>query len=67
MHIAAAVGTRVVALFGKTPVDVWHPFGKGHVVLKKGNHHNLISVTDVFEAVRRLCLPEVTVQTKTTP
>ena len=34
MHIAAAMGTRVVALFGPTSdVASWRPWGEGHTVL----------------------------------
>jgi predicted lipopolysaccharide heptosyltransferase III len=36
MHIAAAVGTPVVALFGPTDPAEWGPQGEGHVVLYKG-------------------------------
>jgi predicted lipopolysaccharide heptosyltransferase III len=32
-HIAAAVGTRVVALFGFSDPAVWRPWGEGHVVV----------------------------------
>jgi heptosyltransferase-3 len=35
VHIAAAVKTPVIALFGPTWENVWGPHGKGHVVLKK--------------------------------
>ena len=35
MHIAAAAGTPVVALFGPTQENLWGPFGKGHVVISK--------------------------------
>ena len=35
MHIAAAVGTPVVALFGPSGEFNWGPWGKGHVVIKK--------------------------------
>lgn len=35
MHIAAAVGTPVVALFGPTGEVQWHPWGEGHIVLTK--------------------------------
>ncbi|MCI0530096.1 MAG: glycosyltransferase family 9 protein, partial [Nitrospira sp.] len=35
MHIAAAVGTPVVALFGPTDPQVWGPWGKGHQVIWK--------------------------------
>jgi ADP-heptose:LPS heptosyltransferase len=34
MHIAAAVGTRVVALFGSQSKTVWAPTGEGHRVLQ---------------------------------
>lgn len=34
MHIAAAVGTRTVALFGSQWTSVWHPLGKGHTILQ---------------------------------
>jgi heptosyltransferase-1 len=34
MHIAAAVGTPVVALFGPTSVTRTGPFGSGHQVLQ---------------------------------
>lgn len=36
MHIAAAVGTPVVALFGPTDPAEWGPWGEGHIVLHKG-------------------------------
>jgi len=34
MHVAAAVGTRVVALFGPTAPNRTGPYGSGHVVLR---------------------------------
>jgi heptosyltransferase-3 len=35
MHVAAAVGTRCVAVFGaQYPARSWHPYGEGHVVLR---------------------------------
>lgn len=34
MHLAAAVGTRVVALFGSQPMHVWRPVGEKHVTLQ---------------------------------
>ncbi|MDI6776690.1 MAG: glycosyltransferase family 9 protein [Syntrophales bacterium] len=36
MHIAAAVGTPVVALFGPTDPSRTGPFGQGHTVIQKG-------------------------------
>lgn len=35
MHIAAAVGTPVVALFGSTMENVWGPYSKRHFVVAK--------------------------------
>jgi heptosyltransferase-2 len=35
MHVASAVGTPVVALFGSTPPLTTGPWGEGHAVLKK--------------------------------
>lgn len=35
MHLAAAVGTPVVAIFGSTDPDRTGPLGKGHIVLQK--------------------------------
>ena len=35
MHIAAAVGTRVVAVFGPSQDEIWHPWGPGHCVVRR--------------------------------
>ncbi|MFT3780471.1 MAG: glycosyltransferase family 9 protein [Nibricoccus sp.] len=34
MHLAAAVGTRVVALFSSQNVATWRPLGEGHITLQ---------------------------------
>jgi ADP-heptose:LPS heptosyltransferase len=34
MHLAAAVGTRVVALYGSQNITNWHPLGDGHATLQ---------------------------------
>lgn len=34
MHLAAAVGTPTVALFGTSNPEIWGPLGKNHVVLQ---------------------------------
>ena len=34
MHIAAAVGTPVVALFGSQNATIWRPLGEQHTVLQ---------------------------------
>ncbi len=70
MHLAAAVGTRVVALFGSMDPDRAGPYGKGHSVLIKdlpcvpceektcplGTTQCMkdISVDEVFEEVRKI-------------
>ena len=35
MHIAAAVGTRVVAVFGPSHHETWSPWGPGHQVVRR--------------------------------
>ncbi len=35
MHVGAAVGTPIVALFGSTPPLITGPWGEGHVIVRK--------------------------------
>jgi 3-deoxy-D-manno-octulosonic-acid transferase/heptosyltransferase-1 len=65
MHLAAAVGTPVVALFGPTSPERTGPYGEGHVVIRQGlpcspcfrktcetmECMKTISVDEVFHAV----------------
>jgi ADP-heptose:LPS heptosyltransferase len=51
MHVTAAVGTPLVALFGKTDPVEWAPWGKGHLVLRKGTQENAITAEEVLSAV----------------
>ncbi len=68
MHVAAAVGTRVVAIFGPTDHRATSPLGKGHIVIRKAvscspclkracpeDHRcmELISVAHVLESVQK--------------
>jgi heptosyltransferase-2 len=68
MHVAAAVGTPVVALFGSTDPSITGPWGDGHVVVRKDlpcspclkricpNDHQcmeLITVDEVEEIVNK--------------
>ena len=34
MHLASAVGTPIVALFGSSNPNIWSPLGKNHVILR---------------------------------
>ena len=66
MHVAAALGTRVVALFGPTFPERTGPWGEGHVVLqalrpprhhayrtdRTGAYMEAIDVNSVFDAVQ---------------
>lgn len=57
VHLAAAVGTPVIALFrndlpGKT-ARRWGPWGKGHIVIEKSNLNN-IGVNEVFNKVKEV-------------
>lgn len=46
-HLAAAVGTPCVVLFGPTEPAVWAPFGESITVLKHGDDLGHISIADV--------------------
>lgn len=48
MHLAAAAGTPVVALFGPTSPELTGPYGKGHVVMH--------GKCDTGPCFRRMCL-----------
>jgi 3-deoxy-D-manno-octulosonic-acid transferase/heptosyltransferase-1 len=72
MHIAAAVNTPVVALFGPTDPARTGPYGTGHTVVRRGlscspcflkecpsrRCMNEILVDDVFDAVRKKMVEE---------
>lgn len=70
MHLATAVGAKVVAIFGPTDERRFGPYGKGHMVVKNelecspcgGDPHcaeyecmDSIDVEQVLEAVEELC------------
>lgn len=66
MHLAAAVGTPVVALFGPTSPERTGPYGEGHTVIRRSMDCSpcfrkaceslgcmkMIGIDEVFEAVR---------------
>ncbi|OQX54352.1 MAG: hypothetical protein B5M48_01175 [Candidatus Omnitrophica bacterium 4484_213] len=59
VHLAAAVGTPVLALFRSGIPGVgakrWGPWGKGHIVIEKENLEQ-ISVEEVLKAVREIAI-----------
>ena len=57
-HLAAAVGTSTVVLFGATDPDVWAPLGDHVRVMRSADHlMESIRVTDVVAEVCRRLLP----------
>ena len=68
MHLAAAVGTPVIALFGPTDPARTGPYGPGHRVIRRGLHcmpcfkkqcetkscMNQIAVEEVFTAAKEM-------------
>jgi ADP-heptose:LPS heptosyltransferase len=55
MHLAAALGKPVVALFGDSPVDRWRPWGVPHRVLRPESRDlSDLPVEPVLEAVAAL-------------
>ena len=59
MHIAAASGVKTVALFGPTAPWRTGPYGKGHVIVRKG-----LSCSPCFKKVcaSPKCMEEITVE-----
>lgn len=54
MHLAAAVGTPTLSLFGPTDPLQWAPLGKSHrFVLGKGGDINSIPLDKVFNVVKK--------------
>jgi ADP-heptose:LPS heptosyltransferase len=55
MHIAAALGKPVVALFGDSPVDRWRPWGVEYRVLRPDSRNLAeLELEPVLEAIRAL-------------
>lgn len=55
MHLAAALGKRVVALFGDSPVERWRPWGVPHQVVRPESHDLAdLPLEPVLEALRAL-------------
>jgi ADP-heptose:LPS heptosyltransferase len=58
MHLAAALGVSVVALFSATEPEIWRPWGDQHRVIRRGDNVNLINVDEVFTAVAESLKPK---------
>lgn len=59
MHIAAAVGTPVIALFGPSGEFNWGPWGNGHVVIKKDFECRPCGKDGCQGSKRSRCLEEI--------
>ncbi len=60
MHIAAAVGTPVLALFGPSGEFNWAPWGSGHVVIKKDLECRPCGKDGCQGSKKSRCLEEIT-------
>jgi heptosyltransferase-3 len=63
MHIAAAVGTKVIALFGPTGALQWRPWGVGHRLLQDNAGCDPNGPTGCARTKRCLCLERISVET----
>ena len=53
MHLAAALGKPVVALFGDSPPERWHPWGVPHRVVRPASRNLAdLAVDEVLEALK---------------
>ena len=59
MHIASAVGTPVIALFGPSGEFNWGPLGNGHVVIKKDWECRPCGEAGCQGSKRSRCLEEI--------
>lgn len=61
MHIAAAVGIPVVALFGPSSDKSWGPWGEGHIIIKKDMPCRPCGKDGCRGSKKSQCLEEITV------
>lgn len=55
MHLAAGLGKSVVALFGQSDVDRWHPWGVPQQIIQKPSQNVAdIEVGEVLQALERI-------------
>jgi heptosyltransferase-3 len=60
MHIAAAVGTPVIAIFGPTGEMQWGPWGDGHIIFSRKLHCQPCPESRCRGLAVRKCLEEIT-------
>jgi ADP-heptose:LPS heptosyltransferase len=59
MHLAAALGKPIVALFGDSPVERWRPWGTRHRVVRPASRNlSDLPVEEVLAAYRELAATE---------
>jgi ADP-heptose:LPS heptosyltransferase len=62
MHLAAAVGTRCVAIFAaREPANSWHPYGENHAILRKSVPCQNCYLSECV-AMQLRCLRDITVE-----
>ena len=54
MHLAAAAGAPLAVIWGRTPVDVWHPWGVPYRIVGARGQVADITVDEVLKAVDEL-------------
>ncbi|HDQ04304.1 MAG TPA: glycosyltransferase [Deltaproteobacteria bacterium] len=62
VHIAAAVGTPTISLYGPSAADTWAPKGSGHRVVTKGFLCLPCKETGCQGSMRSRCMEELTVE-----
>ena len=59
MHLAAAVGTPVIALFGPSLDSNWHPWTEKYILLKKNEGCNPYAPNGCITTKRCICLEKI--------
>jgi len=57
-HMAAAFGLPLVVLFGSSDAEIWRPWRTQSVVLTNPHGIGCIGVSEVFQAVDKLAIPQ---------
>ncbi len=62
IHIASAVNTTVIALFGPGDPEIWRPYGGEHVVIQKNNALCVGCKKPVCKRDKHYCMDAITVE-----